>query len=63
MKYIVELIMPMFKKYKYQGYVHDDYFPIVKEYRLSLMVSNLILFELFCLLLPEKIIVDPLNIL
>jgi hypothetical protein len=58
MEHVVEIVMPMFKKYKYK-----QYFPSVSEYRASMIVSNIIYFELFCLLIPEQINCDPLNIM
>jgi len=58
LRHVLDVVMPLFSRFKLK-----DNFPMVLEYRASTLVNNMIIFELFCVLLPEQIHYDPLHLM
>lgn len=58
MEHVVEIVMPLFQRYKFR-----QYFPHLIEYRASTLVNNIIMYEFFCLLVPDQIRNEPLNVM
>jgi hypothetical protein len=56
MEHVLDVVYPLFTRYKAR-----EPFPHVIEYRAITLVNNIILYELFCLMLPEQIDYDPLH--
>jgi hypothetical protein len=57
MRHLLDIVMPMFKRLPYKTFM-----PLVKEYRVSMVLTNMILYELICLLVPHQIAFDPLHL-
>lgn len=50
-------------KYLFNNLAYKAYLPNVIEYRLQLLLYNMIVFELFCMMVPHLVDINPFNII